>query len=88
MVTFGPWMVSSLFLGTSWAVHISVGVCHRILCCSLLRRRVLPVGGALSEAASAWSAVLAAPHVHLHFLSEVLVAQELRVGLIISQISR
>ena len=46
------------------------------------------MGGALSEAASAWSAVLAAPHVHLHFLSEVLVAQELRVGLIISQISR
>lgn len=52
------------------------------------RRRVLPVGGALSEAASAGSAVLAAPHVHLRFLSEVLVAQELRVGLTISQISR
>lgn len=46
------------------------------------------MGGALSEAASAGSALLAAPHVHLRFLSEVLVAQELRVGLTISQISR
>ena len=104
-------MISSLFLSTSWAVHVSVGVCHRPFCYSDLsspestlsptqarapprrwafqpRRRVLAVGRALSKAASAWAAVLAAPHGLLRPLSEVLVAQELRLGLTISQISR
>ena len=66
---FKPWMHPLFYTGKGpprwWA--------------SQPRKRVLAVGRALSEAASAWAAVLAAPHGLLRPLSEVLLAQELRL---------